>query len=82
MTVVLDAYAVIAYLRGEPASDQVAELLAEPTLLAAAPGWRSWTRRRQSRSTLAGCAQLTMSGEVDPSAWPTVSQPPQPLPPG
>ena len=35
MTVVLDAYAVIADLRGDPASDQVAELLAEPTLLAA-----------------------------------------------
>lgn len=36
MTIVVDAYAVIAYLRDEPASDQVADLLAGPTLLAAA----------------------------------------------
>lgn len=35
MTVTLDAYAVIAYLRGEAASDRVAELLAKPTLVAA-----------------------------------------------
>jgi len=30
---VLDAYAVIAYLRGEPAADEVAELLVNPTVL-------------------------------------------------
>lgn len=32
---ILDAYAVIAYLRGEPASGEVAELLREPTQLTA-----------------------------------------------
>jgi PIN domain nuclease of toxin-antitoxin system len=31
---VLDAYAVIAYLRDEPAADEVARLLAQPTVLA------------------------------------------------
>jgi PIN domain nuclease of toxin-antitoxin system len=30
---VLDAYAVIAYLRGEPSADEVAELLHGPTIL-------------------------------------------------
>ena len=30
---VLDAYAVIAYLRGEPSADEVAELLQGPTIL-------------------------------------------------
>jgi predicted nucleic acid-binding protein len=30
---VLDAYAVIAYLRGEPSADEVAELLRGPTIL-------------------------------------------------
>jgi PIN domain nuclease of toxin-antitoxin system len=30
---VLDAYAVVAYLRGEPAADEVAELLHAPTVL-------------------------------------------------
>jgi predicted nucleic acid-binding protein len=30
---VLDAYAVIAYLRGEPAADEVADLLRGPTIL-------------------------------------------------
>ncbi|MDP4013878.1 MAG: PIN domain-containing protein [Candidatus Nanopelagicales bacterium] len=35
MTVLVDAYAVIAYLRDEPASDQVADLLRGQTLLAA-----------------------------------------------
>ena len=30
---ILDAYAVVAYLRGEPSSDEVAELLREPTQL-------------------------------------------------
>jgi PIN domain nuclease of toxin-antitoxin system len=30
---VLDAYAVIAYLRGEPSADEVAELLHSPTIL-------------------------------------------------
>ena len=35
MTVLLDAYAVIAYLRGEPAADDVAVLLKGPTVLAA-----------------------------------------------
>jgi PIN domain nuclease of toxin-antitoxin system len=30
---VLDAYAVIAYLRGEPSADEVAELLLGPTIL-------------------------------------------------
>lgn len=32
---VLDAYAVIAYLRGEPSADEVAELLRTPSMLAA-----------------------------------------------
>lgn len=32
---VLDAYAVIAYLRGEPSADEVAELLHGPTILTA-----------------------------------------------
>lgn len=32
---VLDAYAVIAYLRGEPCADEVAALLREPTILTA-----------------------------------------------
>lgn len=35
MTVLVDAYAVIAYLRDEPASDQIEDLLRGPTLLAA-----------------------------------------------
>jgi PIN domain nuclease of toxin-antitoxin system len=33
---VLDAYAVIAYLRGEPSADEVAELLHGPTILTSA----------------------------------------------
>lgn len=33
--IVLDAYAVLAYLRGEPAAGEVRELLSEPTLLTA-----------------------------------------------
>lgn len=32
---ILDAYAVVAYLRGEPSSGEVAELLREPTQLTA-----------------------------------------------
>jgi predicted nucleic acid-binding protein len=32
---ILDAYAIIAYLRGEPSSDEVADLLREPTQLTA-----------------------------------------------
>lgn len=33
---ILDAYAVLAYLRGEQAADQVADLLTSPTVLSAA----------------------------------------------
>jgi PIN domain nuclease of toxin-antitoxin system len=33
---VLDAYAVLAYLRGEPCADDVADLLRAPTILTAA----------------------------------------------
>lgn len=33
--IILDAYAVIAYLRGEPSSGEVAELLRQPTQLTA-----------------------------------------------
>lgn len=33
---VLDAYAVLAYLRGEPCADEVARLLRKPTVLTAA----------------------------------------------
>lgn len=33
---VLDAYAILAYLRGEQAADQVGSLLLEPTVMAAA----------------------------------------------